>query len=210
MARKLTEAVLIRVPRPDEPEDFTEKCRSPGLEWLAKNPKGDPHDMSSLWRPFLSPLRESYGGRCGVLAMFIRKGTVDHWLTIKNRRDLAFEWSNFRFLDANLNSAKKPAWDGKLLDPHEVQDGWFEIELPSLQLKISDSLTDPDLKAKAEFTLEKLHLQDGEDILQYRQAWLDLYESKDLTLVGLGKMAPLLARAVAKRDGLPDPTADRS
>lgn len=142
--------------------------------------------------------------------MFIRKGTVDHWLTIKNRRDLAFEWSNFRFLDANLNSAKKPAWDGKLLDPHEVQDGWFEIELPSLQLKISDSLTDPDLKAKAEFTLEKLHLQDGEDILQYRQAWLDLYESKDLTLVGLGKMAPLLARAVAKRDGLPDPTADRS
>lgn len=138
--------------------------------------------------------------------MFIRTGTLDHWLTIKSRPDLAFEWSNFRFLDANLNSAKKPAWDGKLLDPHEVQDGWFEIELPSLQLKISDSLTDPDLKAKALFTLERFRLQDGEDILQYRRAFLEQYENGAAKLELLAEWAPLLARAIAKRDGLPDPT----
>lgn len=210
---------VIPVARPDEPEDFDRKCRQPGKQWLESldevyrelppgerpDPPKDVRKKTKLWSQYCSKLRSHYGNRCGFLAMFTRPGTIDHWISIANDRRQAFEWTNFRFVDSGCNSAKKPAWEGRLLDPHEVEDGWFEVLLPSLQLEMTRELTDPVLREKAQFTLEKLRLRDGEDIIAYRREWLVQYE-KGLPLDRLAEFAPLLARAIAKRDGLPDPT----
>lgn len=139
--------------------------------------------------------------------MYIASGTVDHWLSVKSRRDLAYEWSNYRYVDSSINSAKKPAWEGQLLDPFEVGDDWFEIQLPSLQLVVAN-IPDASTRARAEFTLEKLRLRDGEDILKLRREWMNMYEQRELDLPGLRRVAPLLARAVEKRDqGTPRPQA---
>jgi hypothetical protein len=198
---------VIPVARPDEPEGFDAACRQAGKKWLAANLDSDPH-RNPLWGDFNGTLRQAFGLRCGFLAMRIPRGTVDHWISIRSDRALAYEWTNYRFVDGAVNSAKKPAWEGKLLDPFEVEDDWFEILLPSLQLVVASTSLDAALLARAKFTLEKLRLDDGEDVIRLRSEWLALYESGDLTLAGLFKLAPLLARAVAKRDDLrlPEPS----
>lgn len=198
---------MIPVSPPEEPEDFDSKCRKPGKAWLELNPEADPH-KNPLWTKFTGKLCEAFSNRCGYRAMYIASGTVDHWLSVKSRRDLTYEWSNYRYVDHSVNSAKKPHWEGRLLDPFEVGDDWFEIQLPSLQLVIAN-ITDASTRARAEFTLTKLRLRDGEDILKLRRQWMDLFEQGHLTLDGLRRVAPLLARAVERRDqGTPVPQAD--
>jgi hypothetical protein len=189
---------MIRVLPKGPPDDFDSNCRGPGNAWLAANPDTDPH-THPLWTKYIDKLRTAFETRCGFLAMRIPRGTVDHWISIKTDRTRAYEWSNYRFVGSEVNSAKKPSWEGKLLDPFEVQDGWFEILLPSLQLVIAD-IPDEAARSRAEFTLEKLHLQNGEDIVRQRREWMQLYE-EGLPLDSLRKVAPLLARAVEKREG---------
>lgn len=196
---------MIKVERASEPTSFDEGCRKPGNAWLLANPDGDPH-RHPLWSEFRAPLREAFHKRCAFLALQIPRGTVDHWISVRSQRDLAYEWSNYRFVDGAINSAKKPAWEGKLVDPFEIESDWFEILLPSLQLKLVAELEEG-LRERVLFTLDRLHLVDGEDVILLRKEWLDLYESGDLSLRGLTKVAPLIARAVAKRDGLTLPVA---
>lgn len=199
---------MIPVARPEEPSQFDAECRQPGQAWLAENPDRDPHE-NPLWRHFTGDLRTAFGNRCGFSAMYVSRGTVDHWISVKSDRSRSYEWTNYRFVDAAVNSAKKPGWEGKLMDPFEVQDGWFEVQLPSLQL-VATSAMDPATRARAEFTLKKLRLEDGEDSLRLRREWLAMYESGEISLEGLFRVAPLIARAVAKRDGLSDPGVSRA
>lgn len=187
---------MIPVKPPEVPQDFDQRCRKAGKEWLSSHPASDPHD-NPLWRFFRDPLREGFADRCGFSAMLDLDGVVDHWISVKSDRELAYEWTNYRFASGALNSAKKPAWEGRLIDPFEVGEGWFEIILPSLQLVITEKLPD-ELRDKADFTLEKFRLGNGERATRHRRAWLELYE-QGLPLGQLRKVAPLLAQAVEKR-----------
>jgi hypothetical protein len=121
-------------------------------------------------------------------------GTVDHYLSFKNHPHLAYEWTNYRFASATLNSSKKNA-DDAVLDPHEVGDGWFEIILPSLQMKVSATIPAA-YRAKAEHTISRLKLRDGERIIRWRQSWYVLYLNGGLSLDALRQVAPLIAAAV--------------
>ncbi|MFM9157494.1 MAG: hypothetical protein ACKOPK_06140, partial [Dolichospermum sp.] len=117
-------------------------------------------------------------------------GNVEHFLSFKNYPDLAYEWSNYRFASGWINSSKGTL-DNQILDPFEVEDDWFEILLPSLQLVITDAVPE-EKRQKAEFTLQRLHLQDDERVLRQRREWYKLYIDGDLTLTGLEKKAPLI------------------
>ena len=191
---------MIHVEKVDEPATFDAACRQPGQKWLVGHPDGDPHD-NPLWSTYNNDLREAFQRRCGFLGHWIHRGTVDHWASVKKNRALAYEWTNYRYVAGEINSAKKPAWDGKLLDPFEVNDDWFEIQLPSMQLVFVGEVPN-DVRARIDFTLDKLHLRDGEEVVRLRHEWVKLYEQKKLSLAGLQDMAPLIARAIAKRDGL--------
>ena len=54
------------------------------------------------------------------------------------------------------------------------------------------------LRAKAEYTLTRLKLRDGERVLRWRRSWYALYQNRQITLEGLRKVAPLLAAAVGR------------
>ena len=82
-----------------------------------------------------------------------------------------------------------------MLDPQEVKPGWFKILLPSLQLVATDAVPKSH-KAKAEFTLKRLKLRDGERIIRWRRSWYQMYIAGKLTLEGLRDVAPLIAEAV--------------
>ena len=62
-------------------------------------------------------------------------------------------------------------------------------------MRLTDAVP-PALRAKAEFTLKRLKLRDGERIVRWRRSWYRLYTEGELTLDGLRKVAPLLAAAV--------------
>jgi 5-methylcytosine-specific restriction endonuclease McrA len=188
---------MIPVKRVRKPSGYDTKVKTPGDAWLKDHPGAQ--RPPALWSPYTAKLADGFDHRCGYAAMHDPTGgTVDHFLSYKNHPHLTYEWSNFRFASATLNSSKKTA-DDTVLDPHEVGEGWFEILLPSLQMRLTDKVP-PAQRAKAEFTLDRLKLRDGERILRWRQSWFALYEQGQLTLDGLRQMAPLIAAAVEARD----------
>ncbi len=177
------------------PADFEAKVTIPGNQWLAKHPK--PKRVPDLWSPFKHHLADGFSRRCGYAGMHDPTGTVDHYRGVKNFRHLAYEWHNYRFVSGPINSSKRDL-DDKVLDPYQVGPGWFEIILPSLQLRATDAVP-PELKAKAEYTLERLKLQDGEAMIRWRQNWYEAYREGLVTLDGLRYFAPLIAEAIEKQ-----------
>lgn len=186
---------MIRAPKVQEPADFDASARHPGNVWLSANPNAK--RPKPLWAPFTRDLAKGYRGLCGYAAMAdFTGGTVDHFLSFKNHRTLAYEWRNYRFASATMNSCKRNA-DDAVLDPQEVGPGWFEVVLPSLQLRLTDKVPDK-VRGKAEATLRRLRLADGERVVRWRQAWYRLYAEGKLDLVGLREMAPLIAEALER------------
>ena len=98
-----------------------------------------------------------------------------------------------------------------VLDPCEVEEGWFEVSLPDFQLLMTDRLPATH-RQRAETTLKDLQLRQGGRARWARWDWYRRYwNNGEPDLVGLRRDAPLVAAAVerAQRAGerLPDPTA---
>lgn len=187
---------MLKFNPPAEPENFDAKARQPGNNWLEKNP--DKKRPKDYWSQFRSDLADGFGDLCGYTAMYDSTGgTVDHYLSWKYHPHLTYEWSNYRFAFGRVNSSKGTL-DNQILDPFEVEDDWFEILLPSLQLVITDAVPE-EKRQKAEFTLKKLGLVKDVWVMRLRREWYQMYIDGDLTLTGLEKKAPLIARAVRKQ-----------
>jgi hypothetical protein len=216
---------MIPVPKltlDNQPELFEENCRAPGQTWLTTYPGKDPHKKSKSWSEFKPDLARHFSYRCGWLATSIEmEGIVEHYLSCGNRknehknsipsphRHLAFEWTNYRYASGVVNS-RKGNHDDAVLDPCEIEDDWFEIILHGFQLRITDAIPDR-LRAKADFTLEKLKLRNGYHARMARWRWYERYWNNGTPHLDLlEKDAPLVAAAVRKAqangDELPNPT----
>lgn len=187
---------MLKFNPPPEPADFDTKTRQTGNDWLRKN-LNDKKRPKDYWSNFKSNLADGFGNLCGYSAMYEPVGTVDHYLSCENHQNLAYKWSNYRFSSGWINSSKGTL-DDRVLDPFLVEDDWFDILLPSLQLIVTDAVP-PAERQKAEFTLQRLHLQDDERVIRQREAWYQLYLDGDISLIGLEKRAPLIARAIRKQ-----------
>ncbi|MXY53392.1 MAG: hypothetical protein F4Y86_12825 [Gammaproteobacteria bacterium] len=183
---------MIRFDRVPKPDDFDRETRLPGEAWLAANPDGRPRDF---WTPFKGKLAEGFGNLCAYSAMYEPVGTVDHFVSCDEDRTRAYEWQNYRYCAAWINSSKGNAPADNLLDPFEIEDGWFELHLPSLQLRVSANIPH-ELRDRAEFVLIRLHLRDDERLMRQRQEWYRMYQCGELTHDGLRRKAPLIAAAV--------------
>lgn len=185
---------MIRVEPVSEPESFDAEVRRKGKAWLEEHPTGRP---PALWIPYSSDLEAGFHGRCGYAAMKLVDGTVDHYRSCTNHRHLAFEWQNYRFASARINSVKGAA-DDRVLDPFEVGDDWFEIQLPSLQMIATDRIP-PEQRDRADFTLDRLKLRAGPQLIRQRSSWYSAFLKGGLSLAGLYTFTPMIARAVEKR-----------
>jgi hypothetical protein len=108
---------VIPVKRAPEPEDFDERVRKPGQEWLASGSVGE---MPSHWTHCKPALSEAFSHRCGYLAMFDSiGGTVDHYLPKSTHPQLAYEWTNYRLCSTLMNQNELPP----LLDADESEQG---------------------------------------------------------------------------------------
>jgi hypothetical protein len=185
---------MIHFNRVPEPPDFDQGARQKGKKWINDHPTGRPVD---LWSPYKSALADGFRNLCAYSVMYEPVGTVDHYLSCDDpaTRDLAYEWSNYRFASGWMNSSKKTS-GANVIDPFEVGEDWFCILLPSLQLILNEANIPLDQLERARFTLERLHLRDDERIIRQRREWFRMYQEGELTLEGLEKKAPLIAHAV--------------
>lgn len=187
-----------------KPGKFKDDCETPGNNWLAANPASK--EFPDHWRKFQPQLAEGFHDRCGWWAMRIADGAVDHYLSKKNHRHLAYDWSNYRYVSTSVNSSKRNL-DDQVLDPFEIQPGWFEVQLPSMLLRRTDSVP-PALRAKADFTLKTLRLVNGFKVRRNRRRWYEDHKDRGLPLANLADYAPLVADAVTQwinTNGLPLP-----
>jgi len=186
---------LIPVAHPiRKPRNFTRDCETPGKAWEQAHPRSN--KFPAYWRKYQPQLAAGFHDRCGWWAMRIADGAVDHFLSKKFHRDRAYDWSNYRYSSGSVNSAKG-THDDKVLDPFEIQPGWFEVQLPSMLLKRTD-LVPPALRAKADFTVKQLRLRSGHKERRNRRAWYEDYKNGLITDAGLAAYAPLVAEAVTK------------
>ena len=185
-----------------EPEHFDTNCRVPGAAWLAANPTKDCHAATHLWSPFRPALRKGFSERCGYLAIKLHVGgVVDHYVSCSEDRAQSFEWSNYRYASETVNSRKQALDRRKIrvLDPYAVQNGWFQVILPSFELVLTHAVAAVS-RQLAEETLNALALGTGYEAIEAR--W-SVYESHwnngVIDLVGLRRDAPLIADAVEAR-----------
>ena len=111
---------MIYFEKVPEPPEFDEQARQPGLRWLESH--ADAKRPREYWSAFKPQLAQGFRHLCGYSAMFEPVGTIDHYVSWHNDRLLAYEWNNYRFASAWINSSKQTI-DGGILDPFDVQDG---------------------------------------------------------------------------------------
>lgn len=186
---------MIRFERVAELADFDRRARMPGNAWLAHHP-GD-RRPKDFWTPFKSTLAEGFRNLCACSAMYEPNGTVDHFASVNEDRSKAYEWESYRYCAAWINSSKLNVPAGDLLDPHEVEDGWFELHLPSLQLRVSDAIPE-ELRERAGHVLNRLHLRNDERVMRQRREWYRMYRCGELSRSGLEGKAPLIAEAIGR------------
>ncbi len=193
---------MIRFERVPEPADFREKAKAPGEAWLEANPADErPRDY---WTPFKGALADGFRNLCAYSAMYEPVGTVDHFVSCHEDRSKAYEWENYRYCAAWINSSKGNVPVARLLDPFDVEEGWFELHLPSLQLRVSEKIPD-ELRERAEYVLVRLHLRNDERVMRQRREWYRMYQVGELSRTGLKGKAPLIANAVENAGPVPPP-----
>lgn len=204
---------MIPVPNPiPEPAAFDARCRIPGNRWLAEHPTAKANQFPGHWQRFQLNLAQAFTYRCGWSAMYIgTDGAVDHFLSRENDRERTsvYEWSNYRYISTTVNSSKQ-ALDQAVLDPFEVQHGWFEVRLPAFML-ICTELVPATYREKADFTIQRLKLDVGSKFIANRRQWYCNYLCSNLPMTNLREYAPLMAAAIEtwQSSGRPLPACER-
>jgi len=184
---------MIRVKTVPEPKEFDLKVRKKGNNWIKVNQGRT--NYPSYWIEFRPILAEGFENLCGYTAMWLPpyQGQVDHFIAQKDDSKQVYEWHNYRYISPTINAAKKPSMTW--LDPYKVQDNWFELDLLTLELRLTDKIPD-EIKTIAKKTLERLKLN-GTAIIRQREAWYEMYQ-QGLPLEILRHKAPLIAKAIDK------------
>jgi hypothetical protein len=188
---------MIRFEARPAPEGFSGRVAQRGTAWLAASETGR---LPPYWQEFRHALADAFGSLCAYGAMYEPVGTVDHFVSVNEDRSKAYDWSNYRFASAWLNSSKQALRSSQLIDPFTVQDGWFEVQLPSMQLALTEHVP-AEWRERGQFMLERMHLAHDERIVRQRREWFRMYQEGGLSLDELAKKAPLIAAAIAKRAG---------
>lgn len=163
-----------------------------------------PDKFPDFWTEALPALRTAYNHVCGYICVYIEPVTgaasVDHMLPKSRAWDEVYEWRNYRLACSLMNSRKNDYQD--VLDPFEVADDWFQIELVGYQVIARVDLDTP-TKEKVQSTITRLKLNDA-DCLKLREDYAGNYFEGHISLDYLRRRAPFLALEI-ERQGMVRP-----
>lgn len=206
---------MIRVAPVDEPTDFDELVRQPGLKalpgfkarraaWeLKAPPRGRKPKLKRCWSECKDDLHREYGGVCAYCAFYIGaiegEATVDHFVASSTDLDLAYEWSNYRLASMTINRLKLDFDD--VIDPFEVEDGWFEIDFILLEVVPGKQLQ-PQVSERVRATIERLELWTG-DYQSSLLKWWNEWNTGAVTGDFIERNAPFLYREAVRQNMAP-------
>lgn len=189
---------MIRVaPQPEYP-GFNADVRLPGAAFLATcpHPTSEQFKKKNFWNRASNELRASYSGICAYTAIYLPdQGSVDHFLPKTMHPDLAYEWSNYRLASGRVNSTKGNQLS--ILDPFEVEDDWFFMNIPACLLRPNPSLPKP-ARTRIAGTINSLRLND-ENYVQERCNILIDYARADVSGDFLQRRYPFLSKEVNRQ-----------
>lgn len=188
---------MIRVSLRPEPASFDADVRKRGRRAIddEKNP------LPPYWRRCLPDLWREYGGVCAYscfhIPLVVGGKSVEHFSPKSDDPELAYEWSNYRLVCALMNSRKREFKD--VLDPFEIEDGWFELEFLFMQVRPAPRLTD-DVTRDVAATIDRLKLN-AEECCAARGQWYDDWRAGEISDKLVERRAPFIHRE-AVRQGL--------
>jgi hypothetical protein len=191
---------MIGVIAKPEYQKFDGEVRKPGANFLATcpTPTSAQFKKKNLWSKAARELHAAYSGVCAYTAMYLpEQGSVDHFLPKAAYPHLAYEWSNFRLASGRVNSSKGNLTD--ILDPFQVQDDWFYIDIPACLLRPNPVLQNP-LRSKIAGTINSLRLNQDDNYVQDRCNILMDYARGDVTIGFLERRYPFLAKEVKRQE----------
>jgi hypothetical protein len=195
---------MMHIDSHPEPDIFNARVRIPGINYLAKNPSPTTSEFNnhSYWRRVLHNLHDAYRGICAYSCHWIPydtgADTVEHFLPKDIYPDQAYEWVNYRLVCGTLNGRKGTFSD--VLDPFHIEDGWFVMDFPSLQVKPADGLEDT-LTAQVWATINRLKLNHDGTCRRARERYVKYYCKGRIDMDFLWDEAPFIAYEV-ERQGL--------
>lgn len=190
---------MIRVALQPEYPNFNAEVRVPGAAFLetCPTPTSEQFKKKNFWSRAARELHAAYSGICAYTAMYLpEQGSVDHFLPKAIHPHLAYEWSNFRLASGRVNSSKGNGLD--ILDPFDVQDDWFYMDIPACLLRPNPVLEKP-LRNRIAGTINSLRLNQDDNYVQERCNILIDYARTDVSFAFLERRYPFLAKEVARQ-----------
>ena len=213
---------MIPVAPAEEPISFKSKVREPGLRaiaemvgkpWPQPRAKGRPfkkiadreedilpEQLPPYWTKALGELMVAFHEICAYSCFRIHPVTgahsADHFAAKSRDWRRVYEWTNYRLCCSRMN-ARKNDFEG-VLDPFEVQEGWFTLELLGFQVLPAFSLPDP-LRAAVQATIDVLGLN---DFRRDREKDAERYWSRGYSLQILKEESPFVARELYRQGRL--------
>jgi len=177
--------------------------RGPKRKKLVDSRDAVPADaFPPFWRLALDDMLGGYRRLCAYTCLYIERvsggASVDHLFPRSTHWDKVYEWSNYRLACALVNSRKNDAMN--VLDPCEIQDGWFQLELCDYQVVCNPRL-DPAIRGRVATTIGRLNLND-EECLKARREYAESYKDGEISLDYLERRSPFIARELRRQGKL--------
>jgi len=204
---------VIHVEPVPKPDTFDEHVGKPGkaiVERLQKKYErfdGIPrNEINKLWKEkrrtdgnsVLDDLFDAYGGMCAYLAMYMErtaKCSVDHFVPISRDCRRAYDWSNYRLCDKQVNAKKA---DLDVVDPFGRIEGWFQLNLETFRVERGPK-ADECPQDRMERTLSILN--QGKCV-RMRGTYVTMYKKGKLELEDLQENAPFIAAEIRRQSNI--------
>nr|VFJ89872.1 MAG: hypothetical protein BECKH772A_GA0070896_100189 [Candidatus Kentron sp. H]VFJ90905.1 MAG: hypothetical protein BECKH772B_GA0070898_1001213 [Candidatus Kentron sp. H]VFJ97919.1 MAG: hypothetical protein BECKH772C_GA0070978_100179 [Candidatus Kentron sp. H] len=188
-------------PQP-EPEAFDARVRRPGQRYLATVGKNNAvpifRGRNKYWTEALDDLREAYKKICAYTCFYLppSPGSVDHFRPKSRHPELAYEWDNFRLALPIVNSHKGDSMD--VLDPFQVEAGWFVLDFPSCLVKAGPGLSQSTVD-RVNRTIDRLKLNDDDSFVEQRREIMIAYSEGEMDLSFLERFYPFIAAEIDRQ-----------
>lgn len=190
---------MIRVALAPEYPNFNAEVRLPGAAFLTEcpNPTSEQFKKKNFWNRAAKELHAAYSGICAYTAMYLpEQGSVDHFRAKSTFPLLAYEWANFRLASGRVNNSKGN--QAEIIDPFEVEDDWFYLDIPACLLKPNPTLDKP-TRNRINGTINSLRLNQDDNYVQERCNILIEFARSDISENFLSRRYPFLAKEVARQ-----------
>ena len=182
-----------------EYERFDLDVRQPGLVFLGDCPQPTSAQFGRhrYWSKALPHLRAAYDSQCAYTSRRLMEGgSVDHFWPKACFPSLAYEWDNYRFARRRINE-NKGASTG-IVDPFEVGEGWFVLQMPSCLIATGVGLGASAAK-RVQSTIDVLRLNLDDDLVQERCDLLVNLADRCISIEFLDWFYPFLSSEVRRQ-----------